>query len=133
MVLDASGAIELLLYTTAGKRLAAVLENEADIVHVPHLIDLEIAHVLRRYVTNGTLDRRAGSMALRRWRELDVERYPHEPLLDRIWQLRANVSAYDAVYVALAETLSDVLVTGDRRLARVPGLGKLPFVAIEAV
>lgn len=52
-----------------------------------------------------------------------------EPLLHRIWQLRANVSAYDAVYVALAEALSDVLVTGDRRLARVPGLG----VAIEVV
>ena len=129
MVLDASGAIELLLYTTRGKGLAAVLENESDIVHVPHLIDLEIAHVLRRCVINGALDRQAGSRALRRWRELDVERYPHEPLLDRIWQLRANVSAYDAVYVALAETLSDVLVTGDRRLARVPGLG----VAIEAV
>ncbi len=129
MVLDASGAIELLLYTAPGKRLAAVLESEADIVHVPHLIDLEIAHVLRRYVMNGTLDQRAGSSALRLWRELDVERYPHEPLLDRIWQLRANVSAYDAVYVALAETLSDVLVTGDRRLARVPGLG----VAVEAV
>ncbi len=129
MVLDASGAIELLLYTTPGKRLAAVLENEAVIVHVPHLIDVEIAHVLRRYTINGALDRRAGSRALRRWRELDVERYPHEPLLDRIWQLRANVSAYDAVYVALAETLSEVLVTGDRRLARAPGLG----VAIEAV
>ena len=129
MVLDASGAIELLLYTTPGKRLAAVLENEAVIVHAPHLIDVEIAHVLRRYVMNGTLDRQAGSRALRRWRELDVERYPHEPLLDRIWQLRNNVSAYDAFYVALAETLSDVLVTGDRRLARVPGLG----IAIEAV
>ena len=85
MVLDASGAVELLLNTAPGKRLAAVLEDEADIVHVPHLIDLEIAQVLRRYVLNGTLDRQAGSGALRRWRGLDVERYPHEPLLDRIW------------------------------------------------
>lgn len=128
-VLDASGAVELLLNTGRGRRLAALLDDEANIVHVPHLIDLEIAQVLRRYVLRGTLDPETGARALRRWRELDVERYPHVPLLDRVWQLRANVSAYDAVYVALAETLSDVLVTGDRRLARVPGLG----VAIEAV
>lgn len=129
MVLDASGAIELLLYTIPGRRLAARLANEAETVHAPHLIDLEIAQVLRRYVSSGALDERSGAVALRRWREFDAERYPHEPLLGRVWQLRANVSAYDAVYVALAETLSDVLVTGDRRLARVPGLG----IAIEAV
>ncbi len=129
MVLDASGAIEVLLYTAPGKKLASILEDEAEIVHVPHLIDLEIAQVLRRYVLNGALGREAGATALRRWRELDVERYPHEPLLDRVWQLHANVSAYDAVYVALAEALTDVLVTGDRRLARVPGL----TIRIEAI
>ena len=56
------------------------------------------------------------------WRDLDVDHYPHEPFLARIWELRANVSAYDAVYVALAETLSTVLVTGDRRLAGAPGV-----------
>ena len=129
MVLDASGAIELLLHTDPGARLAAMLEDEAEVIHAPHLIDLEIAHVLRRYSLGGMLEEETAANALRRWRELDVERYPHEPLLDRIWQLRANVSAYDAVYVALAETLSDVLVTGDRRLARVPGLG----IAVEVV
>ena len=83
---------------------------------------MEIAQVLRRYVLRGALDERAGGMALRRWRSFDVERYPHEPFLDRIWRLRVNVSAYDAIYVALAETLSTVLVTGDRRLAAAPGL-----------
>ena len=56
------------------------------------------------------------------WRDLDVDRYPHEPFLARIWELRANVSPYDAVYVTLAETLSTVLVTGDRRLAGAPGV-----------
>ena len=122
MVLDASGAVELLLNTPAGKRLAARLADETEVVHVPHLIDVEIAQVLRRYVLRGALDARAGGMALRRWRSFDVERYPHEPFLDRIWRLRVNVSAYDAIYVALAETLSTVLVTGDRRLAAAPGL-----------
>ena len=122
MVLDASGAAELLLNTTAGKRLAARLADETETVHVPHLIDVEIAQVLRRYVLRGALDDRSGALAIRRWRSLDVERYPHEPFLDRVWRLRANVSAYDAVYVALAEALSTVLVTGDWRLAAAPGL-----------
>ncbi len=129
MVLDASGAVELLLNTAPGRRLAGRLANEDEIVHVPHLIDLEIAQVLRRYVLHGALDDRAGALALQRWRELDVERYPHEPLLGRVWQLRADVSAYDAIYVALAEALSTALVTGDRRLAGVPGL----TVAVEFV
>ena len=122
MVLDASGAVEFLLHTPSGERLAARLEDETEVVHVPHLIDLEIAQVLRRYALQGTLDQRFASMALRRWLSLDVERYPHEPFLERVWELRANVTAYDAVYLALAEALSTVLVTGDRKLVRTPGL-----------
>ena len=129
MVLDASGAIEVLLNTASGKRLHTRLANRAEIIHLPHLIDLEIALVLRRYVLNGVLDELSGATSLRRWRNFDVGRYPHEPLLGRIWHFRSNVSAYDAVYVALAEVLLDVLVTGDRRLARVPGL----TVRIETV
>ena len=121
MVLDASGAIEFLLNTTRGKRLAERLADEAEVVHAPHLIDVEISQVLRRYVLRGALSERLGATALHRWRSFDVERYPHEPFLDRVWQLRANFSAYDAVYVALAEALSTVLVTGDRKLAGAPG------------
>ena len=122
MVLDASGAIEFVLNTAAGKRLAARLADESAVVHVPHLIDLEVSHVLRRYVLRGTLTESMGSLALGRWRSLDVERYPHEPFLDRVWRLRDSLTAYDAVYVALAEALSTVLVTGDRRLVRSPGV-----------
>ena len=129
MVLDASAAVELLLNTAAGKRLAARLADTTEVIHVPHLIDVEIAQVVRRYVLRGTLAERTGATALRRWRAFDVERYPHEPLLDRVWQLRANVTAYDAMYLALAEALSAVLVTGDRRLATAPGVR----VAIELV
>lgn len=129
MVLDASGAVEFLLNTTRGKRLAERLADEVEVVHVPHLIDVEISQVLRRYVLRGTLDEGRGTTALRRWRSFDVERYPHEPFLDRVWQLRANFSAYDAVYVALAEALSTVLVTGDRKLAGAPGAN----AAIEVI
>ncbi|MDE0406519.1 MAG: type II toxin-antitoxin system VapC family toxin [Alphaproteobacteria bacterium] len=122
MVLDASGVVELLLGTDSGKRLDARLRVETEGVHVPHLIDAEIAQALRRLVLRGLLDARSGALALRRWREFDVERYPHGPLLDRVWELRANATAYDATYLALAETLSMVFVTGDRRLAGVPGV-----------
>ena len=129
MVLDASGAVELVLNTAAGKRLGARLADESVVVHVPHLIDLEISHVLRRYVLAGTLTERMGRQALGRWRRFDVERYPHEPFLDRVWRLRDNLTAYDAVYVALAEALSTVLVTGDRKLVRSPGV----HAAIELI
>ena len=129
MVLDASGALELLLNTARGRRLGARLGDEAEIVHAPHLIDIEIAHVLRRYVLVGTFDERRAAQALDQWRRLDVERYPHEPFLDRIWSLRNNVTAYDAVYVALAATLGESLVTGDRKLAASPGLN----VRIESI
>lgn len=129
MVLDASGAIELLLNTAAGQRLAARLAEEHDVIHVPHLIDVEIAHVLRRYVRRGTLNEQRGALALNHWRNLDLERYPHEPFLDRVWQLRDSLSAYDAVYVALAEALSTVLLTGDQRLVGAPG----PRTRIELV
>ena len=64
-----------------------------------------------------------------RWQDLRVDRYGHLPFLNRIWQLRHNVSAYDAVYVALAEALSTVVLTADRRLADVPGLeGRIELI-----
>lgn len=122
MVLDASCVIEFLLNTAPGGRLAARLADDRESVCVPHLIDIEIVQVLRRYVLHGGLSLERATLALSHWRDLDVERYPHEPFLEQIWALRDNVSAYDAVYVSLAQTLSTVLVTGDRRLARVPGL-----------
>ena len=122
MVLDASGAIELLLNTTRGQRLAQRLDDDAEVVHAPHLVDVEIVQVLRRYVLNGIFSEARASQALDYWRQFDVERYPHEPFLGRVWALRHNLTAYDAIYVALAEALGDVLITGDRRLADSPGL-----------
>ena len=122
MVLDASAAIEFLLNTARGRQVGARLADDAEVVHAPHLIDVEIAHVLRRYVLDGTFDEGHAARTLRRWRQLDVERYPHEPFLDRVWGLRNNVTAYDAIYAALAEALGELLVTADRRLAGSPGL-----------
>ncbi|MDD9989886.1 MAG: type II toxin-antitoxin system VapC family toxin [Spirochaetaceae bacterium] len=97
MVLDASAAVELLLNTPAGDRISSRLEDETEVIHAPHLIDIEIAQVLRRHVLHGLLEDARVGRTLDRWRDLDIERYAHAPLLDRVWQLRHNVRAYDAV------------------------------------
>jgi predicted nucleic acid-binding protein len=123
IVLDASAAVELLLNSSAGRRVAARLRNPRATLHAPHLIDLEVAQTLRRYVREGTLAEERGRLAVQHLALLDLERYPHDPFLGRIWTLRDNVTAYDAAYVALAEALSAPLVTCDRRLAESPGLG----------
>ena len=112
--------------TAAGRRIASRLDDPAESIHAPHLIDVEVAHVLRRYTLHGLLSAARCERALDHWRALDVERYSHDLFLGRMWQLRHNVSAYDAVYVALTEVLSTVLVTGDGRLLRAPGL-KIPI------
>ena len=129
MVIDASAAIELLLDTARGRRLSERLDAGAPEIQVPHLVDLEIAQVLRRYVRRGTVSADQGAEALRHWRSLQLERYEHRRFLSRVWELRDNVSAYDAVYVALAEALSTVLVTADRKLAGAPGLdGRIELI-----
>jgi predicted nucleic acid-binding protein len=116
IVLDASAAVELLLNTASGRRIAARLEDAGEI-HCPHLIDVEIVQILRRLVAGGdiTLDR-AGT-ALEHWSSLDLERHPHAPFLDRIWAMRDDFPPRDAIYVALAEILRAPLLTGDRELA----------------
>jgi predicted nucleic acid-binding protein len=88
----------------------------------PHLIDSEVTHVLRRLVASGRLSPRQGDAALDGFRQLIIRRRPVTHLLDRMWELRHNVSGYDATYVALAETLDVPLVTTDRRLAGAPGI-----------
>jgi predicted nucleic acid-binding protein len=103
---------------------AARIADPALALHVPHLADVEVAQALRRYVREGTLDAGAAAAAVEDLRSLDLERHGHEPLLERVWALRDNLSAYDAVYVALAEALECTLLTCDRRLARTPGLSR---------
>jgi predicted nucleic acid-binding protein len=121
IVLDASVVLELLLGTAAGARVAQRIAAPAETLHAPHLVDLEVAQVLRRFQREGDIDEARGREALEVLRELDVARYPHDVLLPRIWQLRDVVTAYDAAYLALAEALAAPLLTADARLARTRG------------
>ena len=122
MVVDASALVELVLNTRAGALVAAHLADPSEALHVPHLADLEVAQTLRRYLRDGEIDAATAAAALDDFRALDLQRHAHEPLLERVWELRQNLTAYDAVYVALAEVIGTVILTTDARLARVPGM-----------
>ena len=122
IVLDASTLVELLLGTEQGRRVAARIADPALGLHVPHLADIEVAQTLRRYVRDREIDHASATAALDDLHALDLERHAHEPLLDRVWELRQNLTAYDAVYVALAEVLDTIVLSCDRRLARAPGM-----------
>jgi predicted nucleic acid-binding protein len=105
-----------------------LLHHEFD-VHIPHLAVIETASALRALVRMSKLSESRAHGALQDLVELPAVRHPHEPLLERVWQLRANLTAYDAAYVALAESLDATLVTCDRRLRRAP----LPGITIEVI
>lgn len=124
IVLDASALVELLLGTRQGRSVAARIADPSLGLHAPHLADVEVAQALRRYVRAGELEPASAAAALLDLRSLDLERHGHEPLQDRVWALRENLTAYDAVYVALAEALESTLLTCDGRLARAPGISQ---------
>lgn len=121
IVTDASVVLELLLRTTAADAVERRLFNRRDSLHAPHLLDVEVAQVLRRYAGRGEISAARGRLTLGLLARLPIERYAHEPMLARIWALRANLTAYDAAYVALAEALGATLLTRDERLAAAPG------------
>lgn len=120
IVLDASAVVELLLDSPKGERVRARISRTVTL-HAPHLLDLEVAQALRRYERVGTLSPERARGALSDLSDMPVERYPHDPLLPRIWALRRNATAYDAAYLALAEALEAPLLTADARLGSVPG------------
>ena len=96
--------------------------RQAEEVHIPHLFDVEVLHALRHHSLHGDLSGKQSRLILRLLYEMKAVRYPHAPLAARIWELRENLTAYDACYVALAEVLDAPLVTMDARMARAPGI-----------
>lgn len=121
IVLDASAALELLFRTSVGKRVEARLLEASAPLHVPHVFDLEVTNALRRGVRQALIPlARAEEMVLD-LEILTVVRHAHHPFVARIWELRDALTAYDAAYVALAESLDGPMITCDRRLAAAKG------------
>ena len=123
IVVDASALLEFLLQTSIGVRVEERLFRDADELHAPHLVDVEVVQGLRRLVRMGEVSSGRADEAIVDLADLDLHRHPHVDLLGRAWKLRDNVSAYDAMYVALAEAIEATIVTCDRPLAKAPGRG----------
>lgn len=121
IVVDASAMLEVLLRTKAASDVERYLFAPGETLHAPHLLDVEVVQVVRRYVAGGEFDVARGGAALADMSDLPLRRYPHDILIPRVWALRNNLTAYDAVYVALAEALDAPLLTRDRRLAAAAG------------
>ena len=121
IVLDASAVIEWLFQSPAGVRIDRRIFSASESLHAPHLVDVEVAQVLRRYVRDKTITVQRGQEALEDLSDLPLRRYPHDFLLPRIWELRAALTAYDASYVALAELLEAPLLTCDGKIASASG------------
>jgi predicted nucleic acid-binding protein len=120
LVVDTSAVLEAIVALDPAPGLMERLAGDGDF-HAPHLIDIEALHALRRLSALGELSDERASDARADFGELAIVRYPHTGLRDRIWELRYNLTAYDAAYVALAESLEVPLVTCDRRLSEAPG------------
>lgn len=121
IVLDASAATDYLLRLRAFDEIAERLVREGETLHVPHLFDAEVLYALRRLAASRSVSPDQAAEALAALLDLRVRRYPHRPLLPRMWELRQNVSTFDSAYIALAEALEAPLVTSDAALARAPG------------
>jgi predicted nucleic acid-binding protein len=121
IVLDASAALKLLLNTPAGAKVATRLFLRGESLHAPHLIDLEVAQVLRRWERVGEISPARAVAAFEDLSDLALTRYPHHPLLPRVWALKRNTTAYDAAYLVHAEALGATLITRDPALGSIPG------------
>ena len=121
MVIDASAMTEFLLQTPLGVRVEAQLFRYAAEFHAPHLLDVEVLQALRRLVRTGEVAASRAEEAIADLADFDLQRHTHVDVLDRVWALRANLTAYDAIYVALAEALAAPLITCDGPLGKAPG------------
>ena len=129
IVVDASAVLELLLNRAAAAALRRVLFARGETLHAPYLVDVEVVQVLRRYVRSGAVTDERARLALETHLALPIERYPHDPLLMRAWEMRDNVTAYDAMYVALAEGIGARMVTADAKLAKAVA----KFIRVEVI
>lgn len=122
IVLDASAVVDLLLGLPPHEvTVANLIAAEAPHVFAPHLLDVEVAQVIRQRVLSGAVRASDAVEALRVLGMLPIIRHPHLPFLERAFELRQNATVYDAVYLVLAEALGATLVTRDRALAAIPG------------
>lgn len=130
LIVDASCLYAVLMDEPEGSRIRARLAEDPEL-HAPHVIDVEVFGIIRRDFRNGLIDATMANQALDEMRDWPGERHGHRLLLERAWELRDNVRGWDAMYVALAESLEGTLITGDQRLARAPGLQCLVEVISE--
>jgi len=121
IVVDASALLEFLLQTSLGLRVEARLFRDEDEFHAPHLVDVEVVQGLRRLVRTGEVSSGRADEAIADLTDLDLHRHAHLDLLGRAWKLRENISAYDAMSVALAEAIEATMVTCDGPLAKASG------------
>lgn len=119
-VVDSSCLVEVLLQTGDAAAIEARLRRAGGL-HAPELVDLEILQVLRRLLGGREISSERAEIALAALERLALRRWSHTALSRRIWELRANLTAYDAAYVALAQRLRCSVLTRDRRLARSSG------------
>ncbi|MBL8756152.1 MAG: type II toxin-antitoxin system VapC family toxin [Planctomycetes bacterium] len=119
IVLDASVMVEILLGTDLGRR-AGDRVRAAKARHAPHLLDAEVGQVLRRFVSSKQIAAERAHAAIADLSIFPVRRHAHSSLLERAFELRSSLTVYDALYLALAESLEATLVTADAALARVP-------------
>lgn len=112
----------LLGHEPAARRIRERIGHPGETLHAPHLLDLEVLQTLRGLVLGGEVSPERAQRARTRLSGAYVVRYPHVPLLERIWEIRHNLTAYDAAYVALAESLDAPLITLDARLSQAPGI-----------
>jgi len=121
IVVDASAIVEFLLQTPLGAKVEARLFRDGDEFHAPHLLDVEVTQALRRLVRTGEVRVARAEEAIADLADFDLHRHAHVDLLGRAWALRNNLTAYDAMYVALAEAMASPLVTCDGPLGGTPG------------
>ncbi len=122
IVVDASAILEVLLRTPAAPAIEERLFERGEALHAPHLIDLEVLQVLRRYAAAGEISAERAREALDDLAAFRLHRWAHDALALRIWGLRQSLTAYAAAYIALAEALGAPLLTRDRRVASAPGI-----------